>query len=116
MTETHKLDSGIASRQVGGNSNFQPQSAWARLRQRGNFPFPAPNIKTSYINRHTEGWSKEGMLRVATSLENSKTVFSLNVLCLVPLPRREWEGEEAPESSKQLRHSRFQPLIAESMF
>lgn len=56
------------------------------------------------------------MLRVATSLENSKTVFSLNVLCLVPLPRREWEGEEAPESSKQLRHSRFQPLIAESMF
>lgn len=56
------------------------------------------------------------MLRVATSLENSKTVFSLNVLCLVPLPRREWEGEEAPESSEQLRHSRFQPLIAESMF
>lgn len=116
MTETHKSDSHRASRQLGGNNNFQPQTAWAHLRQRGNFPFPAPNIKTSYINHHTEGWSKEGMLRVATSLENSMTVFSLSVLCLVPLPRREWEEEEAPESSEQLRHSRFQPLIAESVF
>lgn len=56
------------------------------------------------------------MLGVATSLENSKTVFSLSVLCLVPLPRREQEEEEAPESSEQLWHSRLQPLIAESMF
>lgn len=53
------------------------------------------------------------MLRVATSLENSKTASSLSVLCLIPLSHREWEGEEAPE---QLQHSRFQPLIAKSMF
>ena len=56
------------------------------------------------------------MLGVAASLENSKTVFSPSVLCLVPKPRREREGEEAPESSEQLQHSRFQPLIVESMF
>lgn len=60
------------------------------------FPFPALNIKTSYINHHTEEWSKEGMLRVATTLENSNsTVFPLSVLCLIPWPGR--AGGEAPQ-------------------
>lgn len=57
------------------------------------------------------------MLRVATSLENSNsTVRPLSVLCLISRPGREREGGEAPQSSEQLRHSRFQPLISESMF
>lgn len=57
------------------------------------------------------------MLRVATTLENSNsnsTVCPLSVFCLIPRPGREQEGR--PHSSEQLRHSRFQPLIAESMF
>lgn len=108
------LGSGRASRQFSGNSNFQ-HSQLGLASGRGK-TFPAPNIRTLCINHHTEGWSKEGMLGVATSLENSKTIFSLSMLCLIPLPCREWEGEEAPESCEQLQHSRFQPLIAESMF
>lgn len=111
-----QLDSWRASRQPGGNSNFQPVSLGSPQTKR-KLPFPALNIKTSYINHHTEGWSKEGMLRVATTLENSNsncTVCPLSVLCLIPWPGREQEGR--PHSSEQLWHSRFQPLIAESMF
>lgn len=55
------------------------------------------------------------MLRVATALENSNsTVCTLSALCLIPQPGR--QREERPHSSEQLRHSRFQPLMAESMF
>jgi len=47
------------------------------------------------------------MLGVATSLENSKTVFSLSVLCLVTLPRREKRPQKALSSCGTAASSRW---------